>query len=835
MRIESPSPQAHALFQQALESQRSGDSVKAQAFYAQALKLDPTHVEALHMAGILMAQQDNFPAAVALMGEAVRLKPDHAHAHNNLGNVLQRVNELEAALHHYQLAITLNPHFSDAFNNQGVVLNELHRHEEAIVSLQAALALKPQYPAALSNLGLALEATEQFNEALAYHDQAIALAPQHPECHYNRGQVLLKLKRWEEARVSNCQAIQLQPDFALAQHNLGLSQEALDQLESALESFELAITQDANYAPAYFGKGRVLQASKQYKAALACFDTAIRLSPKLADVESHRGLVLQMLNQFDAALKSYDHALHLKPDQPEILNNRAAVLQVLKRFPEALNSVKRAITLKPDYALAYIALGNLHAELKQLEAALQSYTQALEINPNHDFLQGIRLHLQMQLCDWKNWGKQANELVAKINAGIKVCPPFALLAISSDPATHHQAAALWMNGLLAGLPTAPDVLPHVARTKIRLGYFSADFHDHATAYLIAELFELHDKSKFELVAFSFGPKKYDGMQRRLMKSFDHFIELQDTTDQEIAILARSMDIDIAIDLKGYTQNSRPGIFALRAAPVQVNYLGFPGSMGADFMDYLVADHTLIPPQSQLHYSEKIAYLPHSYQVNDAKRQISDRVFTREEVGLPPTGFVFCCFNNNYKITPDTFDGWMRILQAVPNSVLWLLADNPTAAQNLSKEAELRGVSAKRLVFAPRMGLAEHLARHRLADLFIDTLPCNAHTTASDALWAGLPVLTSMGEGFASRVAASLLQAVGLPELITESQPAYEALAIELANHPEQLAVIKLKLERNRLTTPLFDTTSYARHLEALYEQMYVPSSVGMAVEQILAV
>jgi predicted O-linked N-acetylglucosamine transferase (SPINDLY family) len=222
----------------------------------------------------------------------------------------------------------------------------------------------------------------------------------------------------------------------------------------------------------------------------------------------------------------------------------------------------------------------------------------------------------------------------------------------------------------------------------------------------------------------------------------------------------------------------------------------------------------------VHYTEKIAYLPHSYQVNDAKRQISDRVFTREEVGLPPTGFVFCCFNNNYKITPDTFDGWMRILQAVPDSVLWLLTDNPTAATNLCKEAELRGVSAKRLVFAPLLGLAEHLARHRLADLFIDTLPCNAHTTASDALWAGLPVLTCMGEAFASRVAASLLKAVGLPELITESQPAYEALAIELANHPEKLAGIKLKLERNRLTTPLFDTTSYARHLEALYTEMY---------------
>ena len=842
MQLEHVDRQAHALFQEALNCQRTGDLPNAQALYAQILKLQPTHVEALHRAGLMMAQQGNFSAAVAQIEEAVRLQPEHANAHNNLGNVLQQVNAHEAALKHYGLAIALNPQFADALNNQGVVLHALKRHEEAIFSLRAALALKPQYPAAWSNLGLALEALERLEEALACHDQAVALVPRDAECHYNRGKVLLKLKRWEKAAQSNRVAAELQPNFPLAHHNMGLAQEALQNTEKALSCFNQAIALQADYAPAYFGKGRVLQASKLFTEALKFFDLALQLDPKLEDVHSHRGLVLQTLRKFTEALRSYDQALEVNPELAEILNNRGVVLQELKHYPEALDSVKRAIALRPDYVLAHINLGNFFVDLKQLDAAIQIYSRALEINPDFDFLEGIRLHYQMHLCDWQTWSKRKFEILDKIKLGKNPCPSFALLAISDDLATQRLVANQWMNKMRAELapfsatfnepftpPFTPQFLP-VAHKKIRLAYFSADFHDHATAYLMAELFELHDKTQFELIAFSFGPDKLDTMRQRLLKAFDQFIDVRLHTDLQVAQLARQLEIDIAIDLKGYTQGSRPGIFALRAAPIQVNYLGYPGTMGADFMDYLVADHTLIPPQSRVHYTEKIAYLPHSYQVNDAKRQISDRVFTREEVGLPPTGFVFCCFNNNYKITPDTFDGWMRILQAVPDSVLWLLADNPTAATNLCKEAELRGVSAKRLVFAPRLGLAEHLARHRLADLFIDSLPCNAHTTASDALWAGLPVLTCMGEAFASRVAASLLKAVGLPELITESQPAYETLAIELGRHPEKLAGIKLKLERNRLTTPLFDTTSYTRHLEALYAQMHARARDGFALE-----
>jgi len=347
------------------------------------------------------------------------------------------------------------------------------------------------------------------------------------------------------------------------------------------------------------------------------------------------------------------------------------------------------------------------------------------------------------------------------------------------------------------------------------------------------LFELHDRERFELFAFSFGPDVQDATQQRVARAFDHFIDIQRLSDLEAASRVRDCGIDIAIDLKGYTQESRPGIFSYRCAPVQVNYLGYPGTMGAEYMDYMIADKVLIPTESQSHYSEKIVYLPHTYQVNDTKRVISDRVFTKSELGLPNTGFVFCCFNNSYKITPETFDGWTRILKAVEGSVLWLLDDNPSATENLRDAARARGVDPSRLIFGARMPLSEHLARHRNADLFLDTLPCNAHTTTSDALWAGLPVLTLSGASFASRVAASLLQAIDLPELIASSQADYEQLAIELAQDFSKLNTAREKLARNRLTAPLYNTPLFTRHLESAYLQMHEKNRRGFAPEHIV--
>ncbi|MBT8622637.1 hypothetical protein AOC22_07090, partial [Polynucleobacter paneuropaeus] len=437
-----------------------------------------------------------------------------------------------------------------------------------------------------------------------------------------------------------------------------------------------------------------------------------------------------------------------------------------------------------------------------------------------DWALGDLLHTKMKICSWSGLAESLEAISKKVAANEKVAQPFPLLALNDDSFLHKKSSEIYVQSRYSFNSVLEPIIKRPQSQKIRVGYFSADFHNHATGYLMAELFELHDKSQFELVGFSFGPIAIDEMRQRLKKSFDQFIEVGSKSDVEVAKLSRELNIDIVVDLKGFTQDARTGIFAHRSAPIQVNYLGYPGTIGADYMDYIIADKTLIPPQSQQSYSEKVVYLPNSYQVNDRQRIVSDKQFTRQELGLPENGFVFCCFNNNFKILPATFAGWMRILKAVEGSVLWLLQDNHWAPENLKKEAEKQGIAADRLLFAERLPLPEHLARHRQADLFLDTFPYNAHTTTSDALWAGLPVLTLMGESFASRVAASLLNAIGLPELITSTQQEYEALAIELAQNPQKLIEIKLKLAKNRLTAPLFDTPLFTKNLEATYIKMY---------------
>ena len=440
----------------------------------------------------------------------------------------------------------------------------------------------------------------------------------------------------------------------------------------------------------------------------------------------------------------------------------------------------------------------------------------------------------MKICSWSGLAESLEEISKKIMVNEKVAQPFPLLALNDDALLHKKSSEIYIQDKYPFNPVLGPILKRPKNEKIRIGYFSADFKNHPVSFLIAELFELRDRSQFEIYAFSL-VKSTDEIVGRLRLAFDHYIEAQGMSDIEIAQLVRSLNIDIAVDLTGITASSRTGIFSYRAAPIQVNYLGYPGTIGADYIDYIIADRSLIPQESQSCYSEKVVYLPNSYQVNDRKRLISDRQFTRQELGLPENGFAFCCFNNNFKILPATLEGWMRILKAVEGSILWLFQDNSWAAKNLKQEAEKQGIAPDRLVFAERLPIEEHLARHRQADLFLDTFPYNAHTTTSDALWVGLPVLTLMGQSFASRVAASLLNAIGLPELITNTQEEYEALAIELALNPHKLADIKVKLAKNRLATPLFDTPLFAKNLENAYIEMHGRYHAGLEPDHIVIV
>ena len=637
---------------------------------------------------------------------------------------------------------------------------------------------------------------------------------------------------WAEAERLCREILATRGEYLDALNLLGIIAAQTQRTEEAAALLGRAVAANPGDAAAHSNYGNVLRGLKRFAEALDSYARALEIKPDYAEAHNNRGNTLRELERFGEALQSYSRALEIKPDYAEACNNRGVTLQELGRFEEALQSFTRALKIKPDYAGAHNNHGVALQELKRFDEALDSYARALNIQSNGDWLYGTWLHAKMQLCNWSNFESRIADLAARIQQAEKTALPFSVLALIDGSTLQRQAAETWVREKYPPSRVLPPLSKRRRGEKIRIGYYSADYHGHATAYLIAELFERHDRERFELLAFSYGGDERDDMRKRLAAAFAQFLDVSTKSDIEVARISRELGIDIAVDLKGFTRDARTGIFSCRAAPIQVNYLGYPGTMGAPYIDYIIADQMLIPLESRQQYSEKIVYLPHSYQANDSKRQIADQEFARAELGLPSTGFVFCCFNNHYKITPDTFDGWMRILKQVDGSVLWLLVDNETAAENLRREARARDVDAGRLVFAARMALPEHLARHRAADLFIDTLPCNAHTTASDALWAGLPVLTRMGESFAARVAASLLYAIGLPELVTTTQEQYESTAIELAGDPGRLAEFKDRLHRNRLTMPLFDIEQFTGHVENAYTQMYERYQADLSPEHI---
>lgn len=652
------------------------------------------------------------------------------------------------------------------------------------------------------------------------------------KAHFLAGLEHAEAGRYLEAEVDFRQSLKLLPGRESTLTNLAAVLIKLGKWDEAQALVESALQRFPENSELVLNAGLLAYEKRLFEQALASFDKAIQLDPGYAQAHNNRGLALQALGRWEDALASHRQALHLQPDDAQAHCECAKVLQEMKRLPEALAHYDQAIAIHPDDADAHYSRGVALQDAKRWEEALASYGQAMQRKPDYEFLAGTLAYVRSQIGIWQGSLGGNPDLEAGLEARRKVSHPFPVLAALDSARLQRIAAEVWVASKHPPQNALGPIAKAARKGKIRLGYYSADFYNHATSYLMANLFEAHDKDRFELFAFSFGVDKQDEMRQRVSRAFDRFIDVRSRSDMEVAQLSRELGIDIAIDLKGFTQHERAGMFAYRCAPVQVNYLGYPGTMGADYIDYLIADPVLIPAEARVHYAEKIAYLPHSYQVNDARRRIADRVFDRRELGLPERGFVFCCFNNTYKITPQAFDSWMRLLKAVPGSVLWLFEDNALAATNLRRQAQARGVEPGRLVFAPRMPLPEHLARHRAADLFLDTLPYNAHTTASDALWAGLPVVTRAGESFAGRVAASLLTAIRLPELITQTQEAYEAKALELALNPGLLRAIEDKLAANRLDAPLFDVALFARHIEAAYSAMYERHQAGLAPDHL---
>ena len=719
---------------------------------------------------------------------------------SELADVLRRAAAAHATGHLaeaerlYRIALETKPEHFDALHALAIIAAQRKNFSDADRLLRRALAIDPQSIDALSNQSNVQNALGQFSDALANADAALRIDPTHVGALYNRALALQRQNRHADAVSSYERALAIVPNFVEALVNRGVALLELHRDDEALTSFDRALAVRGSHVEALYDRGLALQRLRKHAEAIDSYDRALALRGDLPEAFNNRGFNLQCLHRYEKALESYDRALALRPDFTDALYNRGAARSAIGRYAEASGDLERALSLNPD--LPYAA--------------------------------GALLHMRMYICDWRDYEHETTRLLADVRAGNRSAEPLTILNICDSAADQLKCARTYVDDRWPGASLPLWRGERYEHDRIRVAYLSSDFHDHAVMHLLAGLFEHHDRTRFDVVAVSFGADPQSEMRARLKRGFERFIDVRGLHDADIAKQLRELEIDVAVDLNGFTDNARTGILALRPAPIQVNYLGYPATMGAPYIDYIIADRMIIPHQQHDDYAEKIVYLPDCYQVNDDARSIAERVSSRNEHGLPETGFVFCSFNNNYKITPRVFDVWMRLLKHVDGSVLWLFEGNAVAPDNLRREAQSRGVSRERLVFAPKIALPDHLARHRLADLFLDTQPWNAHTTASDALWAGLPVLTCVGATFAGRVAASLLHAVGLDELITQSLAEYEAQALALARQPTLLADIKQKLARNRAIYPLFDTDRSRRAIEAAYVEMHARHRRGEA-------
>ena len=699
----------------------------------------------------------------------------------------------ESALDYFERARAVKSDFAPLWHNLGLIKIKLHRFQEAVSNLDQAVSIDPSYQAAI-------DLRAKLKSSLALQQESVAKKPEQAD-------LTEKILR----------AVELQQS--------GKSAEA----ETA---FLEILAADPTNIPALFSLGGIEHARKNHEKALAFFERAMAIKPDYPPLWHNHGTTLQALKQYERSLASYDRAIGLDPTYIEAMMNRGTVLVEMKRHKDALLNYDCLLKIDPNNDKALCNRGIILTDFKLNDAAIATFERLLEISPDYIFAAGLLCFAKLHACDWHNLDSLQQLVIAGVRAGKRVCKSMAFTAISADPHDHLLCARIFTEYFCP--PQTPiwqgEKYDH---RKIRIAYVSPDFREHPVGHLIAGVFEHHDRNRFETTAISLGIDDGSRLRRRIQTTFDEFIDARQMRSDDIARMLREKEIDILVDLAGYTADSRPDLFALRPTPVQVNFLGYSSTMGTGYHDYIIADRHIIPEYLRDCYSEKVVYLPDTYLPTDASLQIASSTPPRHEYGLPETGFVFCSFNHDYKINPPIFDIWMRLLTKVPGSVLWLMKLNESAETNLRKEATARGINPERIIFATRVSrIEDHLARYRMADLFLDTFPCNAHSTASDVLRAGLPIVTCRGQAFAGRVASGLLGVVGLPELITETLSDYEQLALKLAINPEALDEIKKKLEKNLKTTPLYDTAQYCRNLEQAYLEIHARHQKGLSPDHI---
>ena len=798
---------------------RSGALAEASDRYHAVLRNDPSLADALYALAQICCQQGRFAEGGDLARRAIAVEPRRARSHVLLGRALAELGATQEALASFDRAIACEGNDAGAHGNRGDLLAQLGRVEEAVESYRRAIAIEPESLANWCNLGAAQAYLGRHHEAVASLKRALTLSPDHVGALVTHGDVLRALDRHAEALANYDRALAAAPTELSALAGRAAALVALKRREDAVATLDRVLALDPTDADSLSNRGFLLQSLNRHAEALASLDRALQLQPRHVEALINRGVLLSELGRHAEAVASYDRALASAPANVRAHCNRSKTLFYLDRYSGALVSAERALAIDPAHVESLYTRGTVLDRLRRYDEAIAAFERVLEIAPEQPHALAQLASNALAICAWDKCADVTSRLYSAIAAGTAIAGPQVLLQLSASPDVTLSAARGYVEREVPSGPGLDFGPPAVVSDRIRVAYLSSDFRMHPVAHLTAGLFERHDRSRFEIIGISFGRDDKSELRTRIAASFDQFHDVDAASDRDVAALIRRLAVDIVVDLNGYTGGARTGILRYRAAPVQVSYLGYAGTMGADFIDYIIADKVVLPFDQQPFYAEKIVHLPDCYQVNDRTRAIAASTPSRSDVGLPPDAFVFCCFNSSYKIGPRVFDIWMRLINAVPGSVLWLLGDNVLARDNLRREAAARGVDPARLIFAGRCGNAAHLARHRLADLFLDTPGCNAGTTASDALWVGLPVLTCIGSTLMGRVAASLLHAVGLPDMVTTTLEDYEALALKLARDPALLAGIRQRLEQNRLTYPLFDTDRFARHMERAYETM----------------
>jgi predicted O-linked N-acetylglucosamine transferase (SPINDLY family) len=852
LEIEPNNVRAHNNLGQAL--MRLGQRAEAIDHYERAIEIDPGYAAAHNNLGIALYELQRDEDAVACYRRAAQLNPRMAEAHHNCGNALARLGSLHAALESYERALALHPTAVECLVNRGVALQRLGQLRRAVDSYDRALSIDGGHVVAWSNKGCALTELQLPEQGVECCDRALQLEPDFAEAHNNRGVALRALGRHQEAVAACDRALAAKPDYVEALYNRGKALAAAGQIDGAVASLERALAQQPGLFDAHYALAGVLARLNRLEGALDHYERALAAKPESIEALIDRAIALQRLRRIEAALASYEQGLRVDPNHVRALTNCGAVLLELGRPQEALRRFDRAIELQPDMADAHVnrgaallelqrpeeaaaaceralqlnehcaealcTIGMAQMTLRQPQQAARAFAQLVEIAPEDRYALGNLLYANALCCEWTELQTNCERVVRGVLNGERVTLPLAFLPISASAEAQRQCARSFVEDRY---PRATMDLAGGRRyrhSRIRVAYVSADLREHAVSFLLAGVFERHDRERFEIIALSQRPPHRSAFGQRVSAAFDRFIDIGTLSDGDAAALVRELEVDISVDLSGFTVGNRTAVFARRPAPIQVGYLGFPGTLGADYIDYLIADHYLIPPGSEGHYSESIAYLPECFQANDDRRFVPPYCPSRCEVWLPHAGLVLCCFCNSYKINPELYDVWMRLLQALPGSVLWLIADNALIERNLRTEAWRRGVDPERVLFAPRLPYQEHLTRLQCADLFLDTFPFNGGATASDALWAGVPVVTCSGQAFSSRMAGSLLHTIGLPELVTQSLQEYEDLALRLSTNPMQLAHVRTRVARNRASRPLFDTDRFCKHLESAYLTMW---------------